>query len=115
VTSQTILRLILRMRDSQGVTAIVATQRLQDAFAMANFRFDAASGRVMKLSADGTEANGASGNDSEKSSQTTFVFFRNGRVYFEGGPESLLESKDEYLQEFLAPNEDTPDAAAQHR
>jgi phospholipid/cholesterol/gamma-HCH transport system ATP-binding protein len=117
VTSQTILTLILRMRDSQGVTAIVATQRLQDAFAMANFRFDVATGRVVSSHPDG--ANGRApverGNDSAKSSETTFVFFREGRAYFEGGPQSLLDSKDPYLQGFLAPSEDLPSVPVQSR
>lgn len=107
VTSQTIITLILRMRDSQGVTAIVATQRLQDAFAMANFRFDSATGRVV--------ANHANGGSADASHETTFVFLREGRVYFEGGPQSLLDSKDEYLQEFLAPSEDRSGAPAARR
>ena len=41
VTSQTIITLILRLRDIYGVTALLATHRLQDGFALANFRFDA--------------------------------------------------------------------------
>ena len=32
VTSQTIITLILRLRDTQGVTSVLATHRLQDAF-----------------------------------------------------------------------------------
>jgi phospholipid/cholesterol/gamma-HCH transport system ATP-binding protein len=42
VTSQTIITLILRLRDVYGVTALLATHRLQDGFALANFHFDAA-------------------------------------------------------------------------
>src|SRR5579872_5755661 len=49
VTSQTIITLLLRLRDLQGVTALLATQRLQDAFAMANYRFDKESNRVVPL------------------------------------------------------------------
>ena len=44
VTSQTIITLILRLRDTQGVTALLATHRVQDAFGLANYRFDAADG-----------------------------------------------------------------------
>ncbi len=40
ITSQTIITLILRLRDVYGVTALLATHRLQDGFALANFRFD---------------------------------------------------------------------------
>ena len=37
VTSQTIITLILRLRDIYGVTALLATHRVQDGFALANF------------------------------------------------------------------------------
>jgi phospholipid/cholesterol/gamma-HCH transport system ATP-binding protein len=47
VTSQTIITLILRLRDTYGVTALLATHRLQDGFALANFFFDAESNRVL--------------------------------------------------------------------
>jgi len=40
VTSQTIITLIMRLRDTQGVTSMLATHRLQDAFGLANYRFD---------------------------------------------------------------------------
>ncbi len=45
VTSQTIITLILRLRDDQGMTSILATHRLQDAFGLANYRFDVADNR----------------------------------------------------------------------
>src|ERR1700682_933821 len=38
VTAQTIITLILQLRDVFGVTAIMATHRLQDGFGLANFR-----------------------------------------------------------------------------
>lgn len=96
VTSQTIITLILRLRDVYGVTALLATHRLQDGFALANFRFDPDSRRVLPLS-DGrpgspTNANGAG---------TRFIVYRDGRVYFEGGPEEILSSEDPYLKRFL--------------
>ncbi len=46
VTSQTIITLILRLRDVFGVTALLATHRLQDGFALANFHFDPETKRV---------------------------------------------------------------------
>src|SRR5665213_3589978 len=61
VTSQTIITLILRLRDDLGVTSLLATHRLQDAFGLANYRFDSAQKRVVKDSAgprDTTPANG---------------------------------------------------------
>src|SRR5579863_2337882 len=47
VTSQTIITLILRGRDLQDVTSLLATHRVQDAFGLANFRFDKSTGHVV--------------------------------------------------------------------
>src|ERR1700738_5091425 len=95
ITAQTIITLILRLRDVYGVTAMLATHRLQDGFALAKFRFDAESRRVVRL----TEGENAS---SENEPPTRFMVYRDGRVYFEGAPEEFAESKDAYLQRFLA-------------
>ena len=93
ITSQTIITLILRLRDLQGVSALMATHRLQDAFAMANYRFDKAANRVVRLPA--ASANG------NQAPETTLLFIRGGRVYFEGEPQAVLDSPDPYLKEFL--------------
>ena len=50
ITSHTIITLILRLRDTQGVTSLLATHRLQDAFGLANYRFDQAQNRVVRIS-----------------------------------------------------------------
>jgi phospholipid/cholesterol/gamma-HCH transport system ATP-binding protein len=94
VTAQTIITLILQLRDVFGVTAMLATHRLQDGFGLAKFRFDPESKRVLRISDD--EAAGA--NDEPA---TRFMVYREGRIYFEGKPEELAESKDAYLQRFL--------------
>ena len=95
VTSQTIITLILRLRDVFGVTALLATQRLQDGFALANFRFDAASKRVVHSVSNGNAAGAA------KMAATRFLVLRDGGVYFEGGQGELADTKDEYLKRFL--------------
>jgi phospholipid/cholesterol/gamma-HCH transport system ATP-binding protein len=91
ITSQTIITLILRLRDVYGVTALLATHRLQDGFALANFHFDSATRMVRR------------GGATEKSDSpiTRFLVLRDGRVYFQGAPEEILGSKDPYLQRFL--------------
>ena len=94
ITSHTIITLILRLRDTQGVTSIMATQRLQDAFGLANFRFDQAQNRVVRISPAALAARNGQ-------PSTTFLFLREGKVYFEGGPQALLESPDAYLKKFL--------------
>lgn len=95
VTSQTIITLILRLRDVFGVTALLATQRLQDGFALANFRFDPATKRVVHSSSNGNAAGAA------RMAATRFLVLREGGVYFEGGPEELADTKDDYLKRFL--------------
>jgi phospholipid/cholesterol/gamma-HCH transport system ATP-binding protein len=93
VTAQTIITLILRLRDTHGVTSLLATHRLQDAFGLANYRFDAGQERVMPVGMEATR-NGRP--------KTNFLVLREGSVYFEGGTKSVLESRDPYLKRFLA-------------
>jgi phospholipid/cholesterol/gamma-HCH transport system ATP-binding protein len=95
VTSQTIITLILQLRDVYGVTALLATQRLQDGFALANFRFDPATKRVVRNVSNGNAA------AATKMAATRFLVLRAGGVYFEGGQEELADTKDEYLKRFL--------------
>jgi phospholipid/cholesterol/gamma-HCH transport system ATP-binding protein len=94
ITSQTIIALILRLRDTQGVTSILATHRLQDAFALANYRFDEIENRVLKVPP--SELASRNGQPS-----TNFLFLRGGKVYFEGGQQAVLDSPDAYLKKFL--------------
>src|SRR3989454_6321828 len=56
VTSQTIITLILRLGDVYGVTALLATHRLQDGFALANFHFDLETKRVVPNAQNGNAA-----------------------------------------------------------
>ena len=95
VTSQTIIALILRLRDVYGVTAMLATHRLQDGFAMANYRFDPETKRVVHNGGQ----NGAAGPSHEGG--TRFLVLREGQVYFEGTPEEVANSQDPYLKRFL--------------
>ena len=91
ITSQTIISLILRLRDTYGVTALLATHRLQDGFGMANFRFDPNTKRVLR---DSTSA-------VSSAAPTRFLVLREGKIYFEGTPEELMHSQDPYLKRFL--------------
>lgn len=91
ITSQTIITLILRLRDIYRVSALMATHRLQDGFALANFHFDPKTRAVRRgPSLDRTQP-----------AITRFLVLRDGHIYFEGGPEELLKSRDSYLQRFL--------------
>jgi phospholipid/cholesterol/gamma-HCH transport system ATP-binding protein len=112
VTSQTIITLILRGRDLQDVTALLATHRVQDAFGLANFRFDKASGHVVALGGNGKSGLAESLAEREKAAEggkernaarpTNVLVLRDGRIYFEAPADELLLTKDEYLKKFLA-------------
>jgi phospholipid/cholesterol/gamma-HCH transport system ATP-binding protein len=91
ITSQTIISLILRLRDVYGVTALLATHRLQDGFALANFHFDPQAKKVRRDSSP----------ESARVAPTRFLVLRAGRIYFEGTPDELMKSPDPYLRRFL--------------
>ena len=93
VTSQTIITLILRLRDTQGVTSVLATHRLQDAFGLASYEFDGATGRVVHVPRNGTSQSSLAA--------TNFVVLRDGKAYFEGSPPELAATSDPYLRKFL--------------
>jgi phospholipid/cholesterol/gamma-HCH transport system ATP-binding protein len=94
VTSQTIITLILRLRDVFGVTALLATHRLQDGFALANFHFDPETKRVVPNAQNGNAA-------AANAAKTRFLVYRDGDIYFEGEPEEIANSEDPYLKRFL--------------
>jgi phospholipid/cholesterol/gamma-HCH transport system ATP-binding protein len=94
VTSQTIITLILRLRDVYGVTALLATHRLQDGFALANFHFDPETKRVVHNEQNGNTA-------ATNAARTRFVVYRDGGIYFEGEPGEIASSEDPYLKRFL--------------
>jgi phospholipid/cholesterol/gamma-HCH transport system ATP-binding protein len=136
VTCQTIMSLILRGRDLQGVTSLLATQRVQDAFGLANFHFDKNTGQILRdkpennhavqtperanralperktaplkkptgstMESKGTsDATGFPSSDGGTSA-TNVLVLRDGKIYFEGAADALLNTSDEYLNEFLA-------------
>jgi len=94
VTSQTIITLILRLRDIYGVTALLATHRLQDGFALANFHFNPHAERVVANAQNGS-------GPSTTGARTRFLVYREGEIYFEGEPEEIVNSNDSYLKRFL--------------
>ncbi len=92
VTSQTIITLILRLRDLSGVTSLLATHRLQDAFGLANFIFEPGSNRVLPIWEDA---------DGRHFAPTSVLVLRDAKIYFQGETHELLKSEDPYLRQFL--------------
>ena len=95
ITSQTIISLIMRLRDVYGVTALLATQRLQDGFALANFCFDKETKHVVRTNS------AKDAKDGQTAAATRFMVYKDGRIYFEGDPQELSSTKDPYLRRFL--------------
>jgi phospholipid/cholesterol/gamma-HCH transport system ATP-binding protein len=103
VTSQTIITLILRLRDFYGVTSLLATHRLQDGFALANFQFDTNNRSVVRNTA-GAGAGAITRfmvyKHLEGANEAGNEGYDNG-IYFDGTPNEVMNSKDPYIRKFL--------------
>lgn len=92
VTAHTINILIAKLRDTQHVSSIVVTQRLQDAYALARFVYAAEAQALVPLGTDGRPSS---------ASPAQFLILRDGAVYFRGTEEELARVQDPYLRRFL--------------
>ncbi len=90
ITSQTILTLIIKLRDTRQTSALYVTQRLQDGFILAGNVFDEASAGLKPASGDGT-----------RGTNTRFLLLRDGQIYFDGAPQEILAAADPYVRRFL--------------
>ncbi len=92
ITSITIDDEIVKMRDIEGVSSIMVTHQLRDAFWVAEkmaVRGDDGTVQVVPATP-------------EKMAQTEFVMLREGVIAFEGTAAELRASTDPYLQLFLS-------------
>src|SRR5581483_7646030 len=87
ITAHTIMALIIKERDVANTTALVVTYRYQDGNLVANFRYNADSGRL--------DPGG------EKGTKTIFMVLREGRLVFEGRQAELEASTDSYISKFV--------------
>jgi phospholipid/cholesterol/gamma-HCH transport system ATP-binding protein len=92
ITSQRIIALIIKQRDARHVSSLLVTHRLQDAYYIASFRYNAAGDKLIPVKniADAQRAH------------TRFMLLKDGRIVFHGGLNDMLTSGDPYLQKFLA-------------
>jgi phospholipid/cholesterol/gamma-HCH transport system ATP-binding protein len=93
VTCQTIDVQIAKLRDLQQVTSVVVTQRLQDAYVLANYTYSAETQALVQSAAKGS---------ANRQPMTRFVVLRDGGVYFNGNEYELAGSPDPYLRRFIA-------------
>jgi phospholipid/cholesterol/gamma-HCH transport system ATP-binding protein len=85
VTAHRIMTLVVKLRDTQGVSGLLVTHRIQDAHLLANSRFDPATGRLVAAS----------------DTRTSFLVLKEGEVVFAGEERELLAARDPYLRKFI--------------
>src|SRR6476646_1416121 len=91
VTSTTIVELIVKQRDVYKTSSLMVTHRLQDAFTMANHQFDPKTNHMRHVEAGG-----------RVEIPMTFLILREGKVIFDGDLQQLVQTRDEYIREYIA-------------
>ena len=92
ITATTVDDEIIKLRDLEGVSSIVVTHQLRDAFYVAT--------HMAVRNADGTvEIRPAT---AAKEREAEFIMLRDGVICFEGDADALRNSTDPYLREFLS-------------
>ena len=93
ITSTTIIELVMKQRDVSHSTSLLVTHRLQDAFALAAHRYDAAKGMVA-IPKDGPDHGIDPG--------MKFLMLNDGGIRFHGATGELVHSKDPWIVNYLA-------------
>jgi phospholipid/cholesterol/gamma-HCH transport system ATP-binding protein len=91
ITSKTVDREIIKLRDLEDVTSIVVTHQLPDAFYVATHEAVRQNGQVAIVEAD-----------AQKADEAEFLVLLDGRIHFEGDLGALRSSTDPYLKKFLS-------------
>jgi len=91
ITSVTIDAEIVKLRDLEGVSTIMVTHQLRDAFYVAEHTAIRENGEVKLVPADPA-----------KIAETEFIMLRDGEIAFEGDVHELRASPDPYLKSFLS-------------
>jgi len=92
ITSITIDDEIVKLRDIEGVSSLVVTHQLRDAFWVAEkMAVRGKDGKIQIVPAN-----------AEKLAQTEFVMLREGIIHFEGTAKELRATTDPYLELFLS-------------
>jgi phospholipid/cholesterol/gamma-HCH transport system ATP-binding protein len=93
ITSLTVDEEIIKLRDLEGVSSVLVTHQLRDAFFVAEHAATRAGREVQFEKAD-----------REKCDQAEFIMLKEGRIAFEGNASELRDAakRDEYIQSFLS-------------
>jgi phospholipid/cholesterol/gamma-HCH transport system ATP-binding protein len=91
VTANTVDDEIVKLRDLEGVSSIVVTHQLRDAFRVATHEAVRDGGSIQIVPAD-----------EQKCEEAEFIMLKDGRVHFEGHAAELRGSRDPYIRAFLS-------------
>ena len=91
VTSNTIIELVVKQRDVYKTSSLLVTHRLQDAFTMGTHYFDRTENKMKPLPPH-----------SRATVPMFFLILRDGHIIFDGDLESLRETRDEYIREYIS-------------
>jgi phospholipid/cholesterol/gamma-HCH transport system ATP-binding protein len=92
ITATTVDDEIIKLRDLEGVSSIVVTHQLRDAFYVAE-------NMAVRGGAGAVEVRRAT---PEKEKQCEFIMLREGLIVFDGDAAALRASTDPYIREFLS-------------
>jgi phospholipid/cholesterol/gamma-HCH transport system ATP-binding protein len=87
ITAESVNDEVVKLRDLEHVTSIVATHQIRDAFYMALHQATRRNGRLAIAETEAVHA--------------TFMVLNDGRIVFEGDAPALLAAQDPFLREFL--------------
>jgi len=91
VTSTTIIELLVKQRDVYKASALMVTQRLQDAALMATHRYNRQANRMEPIPAGQTVED-----------HTKFLMLRDCHIIFQGTAAELAASQDPYIRDYLS-------------
>jgi phospholipid/cholesterol/gamma-HCH transport system ATP-binding protein len=91
ITATTVDEEIIKLRDLEGVSSIVVTHQLRDAFYIATHTATRDGKAVEILLAD-----------EDKSDEAEFLMLRDGGINFEGAAGTLKRSSDPFIKKFLS-------------
>ena len=91
ITAMTVDEEMVKLRDIEGVTSIIVTHQLRDAFFVATHEAMRQNSHVEFSPAD-----------AQKADEAEFIMLKDGLVCFEGNASELRASSDPYIRQFLS-------------